>query len=102
MNKQKFDPDKFRRDFNIESSPLQPYNYERYLAVNNNLTKEVYEFLRSNHSEWKILCGIGVHYRYCNLHLDEVWNVKGSDHYKESDIYKYRYRPEIYLSLDTW
>jgi hypothetical protein len=48
-------------EFNIDYKHyMQPYNSERYKAVNPYLKKGMYEFLRGNGSEWKILCGLKV------------------------------------------
>lgn len=86
----------------FQKQGLQPYNYERYKAVNPKLTKEVYEYLRGNGSEWKILCGLSITTHWGNEILKEVWYLKGGESYKETDFYKFRYRPEIYLALDSW
>lgn len=89
-----------KKEFNDWEYNLQPYNYERYKAVNPKLTKRMYEYLRGNGSEWKILCGVEVKIKYENEILEEVWhrNLKGS--YKESIFYKFRYIPSYYLQLE--
>ena len=81
---------------------FQPYNYERYKTVNPKLTKRMYEYLRGNGSEWKILCGIHVKIQFENEELDEVWYLKGGEYYKTTDFYKYRYMPDVYLALNSW
>lgn len=92
------------KKFNIEDYKhyMQPYNYERYKAVNPNLTKSMYEFLRGNGSEWKILCGLHVKRQWSNDVLEPVWYLNFGELYKDGEIYKNRYRPEYYLGLTTW
>jgi hypothetical protein len=94
--------EKFIKDMELESSSLQPYNYERYKAYNQNLTEPVYQHLRKNRAEWKILCGLSVSTHWGNEILKEMWylNLKGL--YKDSVFYKNRYEPETYLFLDIW
>lgn len=75
---------------------LQPYNFERYKAVNPNLTEKMYRFLRGNGTEWKILCGEKVVMKYENEVLQPVWYLKNDE------IYKNRYNPDYYLNLTTW
>ncbi|MFE3869873.1 hypothetical protein ACFX5F_01390 [Flavobacterium sp. ZS1P70] len=93
-----------KEEFNIEDYKhyVQPYDYERYRAVNPKLTKKMYEFLRGNGSEWKILCGVYVKIQWTNEVLEEVWYLNCSGHYKNGEIYKNRYLPEKYLALTTW
>lgn len=81
---------------------LQPYNYERYLAVNPILTIRMYEYLRDNNNEWKILCGIRVKIEWENEILDEVRFRKGGEGYKLTLFYIHRFEPENYLALNTW
>ena len=75
---------------------LQPYNFERYKAVNPNLSEKMYRFLRENGTEWKILCGEKVIMKYENEVLEPVWYLKNDD------IYNNRYNPDYYLNLTTW
>lgn len=79
---------------------LQPYNYERYKAINPNLTEEVYSELRKMGAEWKILCGLEVNTHWGATLLKEVWFLKNGNGYMETDFYKYRFMPEMYLSLE--
>lgn len=81
---------------------LQPYDYERYLAVNHNLTIRMYEYLRENNDEWKILCGIRVKIKWENEILKEVKNRKSGEGYKLTPYYIYRFEPEKYLALNNW
>lgn len=89
-----------KKEFNDWEPIHQPYNYERYKAVNPHLTKRMYEYLRGNGSEWKILCGVEVKIKYENEVLNEVWHRNLNGYYKESVFYKYRYMPEYYLTLE--
>jgi hypothetical protein len=93
-----------KEGFNIEDYKhyMQPYNYERYKAVNPNLTKSMYEYLRGNGSEWKILCGLHVKRPWSNDVLEPVWYLNGGELYKDGVFYKNRYLPEKYLALTTW
>ena len=86
----------------IDLEELQPYNFERYLVVNPYLTIRMYEYLRENNDEWKILCGIRVKIKWENEILEEVWYLKGDENYKETDFYKFRFEPEKYLALNNW
>ena len=92
------------KKFNIKDYKhyVQPYDYERYRAVNPKLTKEMYEFLRGNGSEWKILCGLKVTRQWSNDVLEPVWYLNGGERYKDGEIYKNRYLPEKYLALTNW
>jgi hypothetical protein len=96
-----FDLEKFMNEFNTEHE-LQPYNYERYLAVNPNLTVKMYKHLRDNHCEWKILCGLRVEIKGTTEVLNEVWFRKNNNGYKQSEIYRFRFIPKNYLTLNTW
>jgi hypothetical protein len=102
MENKTFDNEKFKRELGIVPCVLQPYNFERYKKINPNLTESVYKQLRINGSEWKILCGLSIFTHWGNEILKEVWYLKGDEHYKDSDFYKWRYCPEIYLALDSW
>jgi hypothetical protein len=102
MTNKTFDIEKLKKEMGIEPEALQPYNYERYYAINPNLTEDVYKHLRQNRAEWKILCGLGVFSPWGSEMLKEVWWLKGGDKYKETDFYKYRFVPEHYLNLTTW
>lgn len=84
----------------IDLEELQPYNFERYLATNPNLTEAVYTHLRQNGAEWKILCGLSVSNHWGTEILKEVWYL--IPNYKETEFYKFRFEPEKYLALDTW
>lgn len=84
----------------FEKQSFQPYNYNRYLAVNPNLTVRMYEYLRGNHSEWKILCGISVKICWENEILKEVKSRKEGEGYKLTPFYIYRFTPKEYLKLE--
>lgn len=100
MEKQEFNNEKFKREFGVTQRALQPYNFERYRKTNQNLTENVYRFLRSNKSEWKILCGLNVFDDWGNKILSEVPHLKHDNLRKESDFFKFRYIPEKYLELE--
>lgn len=100
MENKKFDADKFRDELGIGNIPLQPYDYDRYKNYNPNLTEEIYQHLRNNRAEWKILCGLLVTTHWGQEILKENWWLKFDEKYKESDFYKYRFAPEIYLKMD--
>ncbi|RYJ39304.1 hypothetical protein NU08_1612 [Flavobacterium anhuiense] len=100
MNEQEFNNDDFKRKLGINPSALQPYNFKRYREINQNLTEDVYRFLRSNRSEWKILCGLNVFDDWGNKILNEVPHLKHDNLHKESYFLKFRYFPERYLNLE--
>jgi hypothetical protein len=77
---------------------LAPYNYELFRSINPRLTKGVYEFLRGNCSEWKIICGQRVKVKYSNYILEgntelALANIK---------VYQNRYIPEYFLNPENW
>jgi len=102
MKKKEFDNEEFKKSMGLKPRTLQPYNFERYKAVNPYLTEDVYKHLRQNGSEWKILCGISVYTHWGSEILKEVWWLKGNNCYLDTDFYKFRYVPEKYLELETW
>ena len=77
---------------------LNPYMYDDFKAFNPKLTKRMYDFLRGNSSEWKILCGIGVSIKYENEVLEPVWMLQ----FINKGIYENRYIPEYYLNKENW
>jgi hypothetical protein len=90
-------------EFNIDYKHyMQPYNYERYKAVNPYLTKGMYEFVRGNGSEWKILCGLKVVRPWSNDVLEPVYYLNFGELYKDGEIYKHRFLPDYYLALTSW
>jgi hypothetical protein len=100
MKKEEFDNEQFQKDMGLKPNPLQPYDYERYKAFNPNLTERVYQHLRQNRAEWKILCGLSVSEHWGREVLKEVWELKCDELYKESAFYRFRYVPERYLELE--
>lgn len=100
MENKTFDNEKFKRELGIVPRVLQPYNFERYQRVNPNLTESVYKKLRINGAEWKILCGLRVSTHWGNEILQEVWELKCGELYKNSDFYRFRYVPKKYLELE--
>jgi hypothetical protein len=103
MEKEEFNIENLEKELGLDyNHRLQPYDYEKYNAVNPNLTKDMYHFLRGNGSEWKILCGLKVIRKWSNDVLEPVWYLNGGELYKDGEIYKNRYNPEYYLGLDIW
>jgi len=100
MENKKFNNEEFKRKLGLVPKRLQPYDYERYKKVNPNLTESVYEQLRRNGSEWKILCGLEVSTHWEQVVLEERWELKCGELYKEKDFYKFRYVPEKYLGSE--
>jgi hypothetical protein len=97
-----FDNKKFKQEMGLRPRLLQPYDFERYKKINPNLTEPVYQHLRENGSEWKILCGLAVFWPWGCEMLAEVWYLKFGENYKNTDFYKWRYVWQNYISLDTW
>lgn len=98
-NREEFDADEFKTKYGLHHK-LHPYNYERFKTFNPELTKEMYNFLRGNSSEWKILCGVEVKMRYPNGWLKEIWYLNCNGSYKDGVIYKNRFDYDFYMGLD--
>lgn len=77
---------------------LNPYMYEDFKAFNPKLTRKMYEFLRGNDSEWKIICGIGVKIKYDTEVLASNWILNVIN----KNIYENRYNPTYYLNTANW
>ena len=80
------------------SYTLSPNNFELFHAFNPNLTLEVYNFLRGNGTEWKIICGFEV-------------RIKHSSHFLEGNtdlllnnliVFRNRCVPDYYLNPHNW
>ena len=77
---------------------LAPYNFELYHAFNPNLTKEVYEFLRGNGTEWKIICGFEVKIQFSNHYLEGDSGLMMSN----LKVFKNRFISEYHLNPTNW
>jgi len=77
---------------------LAPYNFELFHRFNPSLTKEVYNYLRGNKSEWKIICGHEVRVLYSNHFLEAISELV----IPNKDVYKNRYSSEYYLNPENW
>lgn len=75
-----------------------PYNFELFRRFNPNLTKEVYNYLRGNKSEWKIICGHEVKISFSNHFLE----AKSDLLIANKNVYKNRYSAEYYLNPENW
>jgi hypothetical protein len=88
-----------RPEIKIEfGARLNPYMFEEFKAFNPSLTKEVYNFLRGNGSEWKIICGFPVHIKYSNHKLEENHKLMMAN----LKVFENRYLPEYYLNPNNW
>jgi len=92
-----FDVNEFKKEY-IYSNMLNPYMYEDFKKVNPKLTKKMYDFLRGNKTEWKILCGVEVEMRYENEIMRGNWMLGIVNEH----IYKHRYIPSYYLNKENW
>lgn len=81
-----------------EGVGLAPYNFELFRRFNPSLTKEVYNYLRGNKSEWKIICGHEVMVLYSNHFLE----AKSDLVIANKNVYKNRYSAEYYLNPENW
>jgi hypothetical protein len=78
---------------------LAPYNFELFRRINPSLTKEVYNYLRGNKSEWKIICGHEVRLKYSNHFLEGRTDLALAN----KKLYNYkRYLSEYYLNPENW
>lgn len=93
----KFDINEFKK-VNGFTNKLNPYMYEDFKRFNPKLTKKMYDFLRANKTEWKILCGVKVELDFGSEVLQENWILK----YVNMEIYNNRFRPEYYLNTANW
>jgi len=61
MKRQEFDLQQFKREMGLDKTCiLQPYDYEKYKSICPELTVPVYERIRNNMAEWKIVAGIEI------------------------------------------
>lgn len=77
---------------------LAPYNFELFHAFNPSLTVEVYNFLRENGTEWKIICGLEVRIKY-SPHFLERNRVLTFANLK---IFVNRFIFDYYLNPENW
>ncbi|MBF2710008.1 hypothetical protein [Flavobacterium soyangense] len=77
---------------------LAPYNFELFHAFNPNLTVEVYNFLRGNGTEWKIICGFGVRLKYSMHSLESNRDLTLAN----LKVYRNRFIPDYYLNPENW
>ena len=80
------------------SLELTPDNFEFFREFNPNLTKEVYEFLRGNGTEWKIICGFEVKIQFSNHSLEGNRDLMLAN----LKVFKNRYIPEYHLNPINW
>jgi hypothetical protein len=81
-----------------EGVGLAPYNFELFRRLNPCLTKEVYDYLRGNKSEWRIICGHKVSLKYSKNLLEGRTDLTLAN----INIYNNRYSPEYYLNPENW
>lgn len=77
---------------------LNPYMFEEFKAFNPSLTKEVYDFLRGNGSEWKIICGHPIQVKYTNHKLEGNQKLTLAN----VEVFLKRYLPKYYLNPKNW
>jgi hypothetical protein len=77
---------------------LAPYNFELFHAFNTNLTVEVYNFLRENGMEWKIICGLEVRIKYSSHFLESNRELT----FANLKIFAKRFVPDYYLNPENW
>lgn len=93
----KFDVNEFKKEHGFNNR-LNPYMYEDFKTVNPKLTKKMYDFLRGNKTEWKILCGVRVEMEFENEVLEENLSLK----LVNSHIYPKRHNSDFYLNVKNW
>lgn len=77
---------------------LAQYNFELFHRINPRLTREIYNFLRGNKSEWKIICGHEVKVSFSNHVLESRTDLTLAN----VNVYHNRYSPEYYLNPENW
>ena len=77
---------------------LNPYMYDDFREINPKLTRKMYDFLRRNKSEWKILCGLEVRMKYDKEFLEGNWLLNAINR----EIFEMRFVPEYYLDKKNW
>jgi len=92
-----FDINEFKKIHGFDNR-LNPYMYEDFKKINPKLTKRMYDFLRGNKTEWKILCGVAVEMKFENEILLKNWLLGIVNEH----IYKNRHNPNYYLNKENW
>ena len=86
MKREEFDNDKFLESEGMNSYKSQRYDYEKYKAINPNLTEEAYKICWQNGWEWKIYSGKPIYY-FWNLILEPLWFLDSGDDIENRNKY---------------
>lgn len=68
-----FNLDDFCRENGIPNGKLEPYDYEKYKAINPKLTESMYRKMRQSGALWKIKIGREHKDKYSGEVLQGVW-----------------------------
>lgn len=71
-----FNLDDFCRDNDIPNGKLEPYNYEKYKAINPNLTESMYRRMRIGGVLWKVSLGIKHIDKFSGEVLNSNWRLQ--------------------------
>ena len=86
----KFDANKFSDEQVSARLEYEPYDYEKYLAINPTLTKRMYNFLYDNRTLWKVLCGKEVRLQWTNDVLKAQWWLDTEECYCRRNSYGFK------------
>jgi hypothetical protein len=73
-------------------------SFEDFKAFNPALTEKMYEHLKDNQTEWKILCGFRANIQFAPEALKRNWALQ----FINKDIYINRYDQSFYLNRENW
>lgn len=85
--KTKFDLEAFleRHGHRIEK---EPWDYEKYKAINPKLSKSMYKFLYGNGGLWKVKCGKRVENKLTGEVLEAVWWLDTPENWENRFVWK--------------
>lgn len=86
MKSEEFDNEKFKESIRMKPHKLQPYDYQKYRAINPNLTEEAYKICWRNGWEWKIVSGKPI-YNIYQLIVAPVWYLDCGDDIENRNNY---------------
>lgn len=86
MKSEEFDNEKFEASIGMKPHKLQPYDYNKYRAINPNLTEAAYKICWKNSWEWKIVSGKPIYDIY-QLIVAPVWYLDLGDDIENRNNY---------------
>lgn len=76
-----FDLNNFCKESGISNGKLEPYDYEKYKAINPKLTETLYRRMREGGALWKITLGRKHTDKYVNETLEGSWLLQMKANY---------------------